>query len=194
MNQTSSHSSLFSSSLPPAPDRPLTPSGRFNRLSYLAWYGFINLMGLMCLFGTGLIMGIFSLSQVTWDDQLLNALSGSFGFIMFGISILFFYFHVVLIIRRLHDTNRSGWWCLLFFVPVIQFILIVYLLLVPGSKANNDYGAPRPSPVWEKILGWMILIVLLLSLLMLGRLFSFMMGTGHLDLPHKLIPKNTGYF
>ena len=30
--------------------------------------------------------------------------------------------------RRLHDTNRSGWWQLVVLIPVIGFFLILYFL------------------------------------------------------------------
>ncbi len=30
--------------------------------------------------------------------------------------------------RRLHDTNRSGWWQLIVLVPIIGFFVILYFL------------------------------------------------------------------
>ncbi len=35
--------------------------------------------------------------------------------------------------RRLHDTNRSGWWQLIAFVPVIGFIVMVVFLAQEGK-------------------------------------------------------------
>jgi uncharacterized membrane protein YhaH (DUF805 family) len=40
--------------------------------------------------------------------------------------------------RRLHDTDRSGWWQLLYFVPVIGWILLIIWCLEPGEP--NRYG------------------------------------------------------
>lgn len=57
----------------------------------------------------------------------------------------------VMVIRRLHDINFKGWWCLAVLVPyVIAPALVpfatVILLLVPGSEGNNRFGpAPRAS-------------------------------------------------
>jgi uncharacterized membrane protein YhaH (DUF805 family) len=42
--------------------------------------------------------------------------------------------------RRLHDTDRSGWWLLVMFVPLVGWIILVVLLAQEG-KANR-YGAP----------------------------------------------------
>jgi len=45
--------------------------------------------------------------------------------------------------RRLHDTDRSGWWQLLYFVPLIGWIVLI-VFLVQESRANrytNSSGA-----------------------------------------------------
>jgi len=41
--------------------------------------------------------------------------------------------------RRLHDTDRSGWWQLLMFVPFIGFILLIVLWAQEGKR--NRYCA-----------------------------------------------------
>ena len=41
--------------------------------------------------------------------------------------------------RRLHETNRSGWWQLLWFVPVIGWIvIIIFLAQEPAPSQNAD--------------------------------------------------------
>ncbi len=44
-------------------------------------------------------------------------------------------------VRRLHDTNRSGWWLLLGLLPVAGVIILIVFLALDGSPQNNDYGA-----------------------------------------------------
>ncbi|WMJ67812.1 DUF805 domain-containing protein [Stenotrophomonas sp. 24(2023)] len=46
-------------------------------------------------------------------------------------------------VRRLHDTDRSGWWLLLAFVPFASLALLVFMLL-PGNAGDNRFGAPVP--------------------------------------------------
>lgn len=46
-------------------------------------------------------------------------------------------------IRRLHDTDRSGWWLLLAMVPFAGLVLLVFLLL-PSTPGGNRFGAPVP--------------------------------------------------
>jgi uncharacterized membrane protein YhaH (DUF805 family) len=50
---------------------------------------------------------------------------------------------VMVLIRRLHDTDRSGWWALIAFVPVIGLIALLVLLALPGDKVSNRFGPPR---------------------------------------------------
>ncbi len=47
-------------------------------------------------------------------------------------------------VRRLHDTDRSGWWILLSLVPVAGLILFVFYLQ-PGTRGPNRFG-PDPRP------------------------------------------------
>jgi uncharacterized membrane protein YhaH (DUF805 family) len=77
-------------------------------------------------------------------------------------------------IRRLHDTNRSGWWMLLGIVPyalsialllsgnlamagivailsLICAIGLLVLMVLEGTKGPNDYGADPKGPDVEKV-------------------------------------------
>jgi uncharacterized membrane protein YhaH (DUF805 family) len=42
-------------------------------------------------------------------------------------------------IRRLHDTNRSGWWLLLAFVPLVGLVLLMFMVQ-DSEPAPNLYG------------------------------------------------------
>jgi len=47
--------------------------------------------------------------------------------------------------RRLHDTDRSGWWQLLWFVPIIGWIILIVFLATPGTGADNRFDAAPSS-------------------------------------------------
>ena len=42
--------------------------------------------------------------------------------------------------RRLHDTDRSGWWQLLWFIPLIGWIIIIVFLCQRGTQGPNRFG------------------------------------------------------
>ena len=101
---------------------------------------------------------------------------------------------MVISIRRLHDMNRSGWLILLFLLPIVNILLGLYLLLGSGTAGVNNYGLPRETPVWEKILAWLMIIITVLSFLASGSMVSYMFGTGELEMPQEVIQKGTQYF
>jgi uncharacterized membrane protein YhaH (DUF805 family) len=47
-------------------------------------------------------------------------------------------------VRRLHDTNRSGWWLLILLLPLIGAIVLVIFLALDSSAGDNQYG-PNPK-------------------------------------------------
>ena len=47
-------------------------------------------------------------------------------------------------VRRLHDTDRTGWWFCLLVIPVVGAIALLVLLLLDGTHGPNEYG---PDPL-----------------------------------------------
>lgn len=47
-------------------------------------------------------------------------------------------------VRRLHDTNKSGWWVLLVPIPVINLAYLVWLA-TDSDKGTNRFGADTKS-------------------------------------------------
>ena len=47
-------------------------------------------------------------------------------------------------IQRLHDQGRSGWWALTLLVPLVNLVLLYFLLGVAGDDGPNKYGPPPP--------------------------------------------------
>ena len=43
--------------------------------------------------------------------------------------------------RRLHDMNKSGWMQLIWLIPILGWIYMIYVLAQPGDAADNQYGA-----------------------------------------------------
>jgi uncharacterized membrane protein YhaH (DUF805 family) len=44
-------------------------------------------------------------------------------------------------IRRLHDTDRSGWWWLIPLIPLIGAIVIFVFMVLDGTSGQNQYGS-----------------------------------------------------
>lgn len=50
---------------------------------------------------------------------------------------------IMLSIRRLHDIDKSGWWFLISFIPVIGSLVLLYFACLK-SDADNRFG-PQPT-------------------------------------------------
>lgn len=46
--------------------------------------------------------------------------------------------------RRLHDTDRSGWWLLLVFIPIIGGLVLLVFMILDGTPGTNRFG-PNPK-------------------------------------------------
>ncbi len=74
--------------------------------------------------------------------------------IISGMSVLLiFYFlyglaiiipSIAVLVRRLHDTNHSGWWYFIVLIPIIGGIWVLILLIKNGDIGENQYG-PNPK-------------------------------------------------
>ncbi len=47
---------------------------------------------------------------------------------------------IAVAIRRLHDTDRSGWWLLLWFIPFFGWIVLFIFLVMGGTRGPNRFG------------------------------------------------------
>jgi uncharacterized membrane protein YhaH (DUF805 family) len=43
-------------------------------------------------------------------------------------------------VRRLHDTDRSGWWVLIGLIPLIGAIVLIVFMVQAGTPGENRYG------------------------------------------------------
>jgi uncharacterized membrane protein YhaH (DUF805 family) len=46
-------------------------------------------------------------------------------------------------IRRLHDTDKSGWWLLISLIPLVGIIVLIVFWATEGTPGPNRYGAPE---------------------------------------------------
>ena len=89
--------------------------GRINRAKF--WLGIVIVWVTMLVF-----------------SGIAGALNSSFGWLMFAISI-----------KRWHDRDKSGWWVLIGFIPIIGAIwALVETGFLEGTQGPNQYG---PDPL-----------------------------------------------
>lgn len=108
-------------------DKFIGIDGRINRKKYI--FRSLLLWGMGCIFELCVIM-----SRVEQLDFIAGDLPGMVLLTIVGIPWM------MLMVRRLHDLNRNGFWSLLVFVPVASFFLFLYLCCFRGTRGRNSYG------------------------------------------------------
>ena len=71
---------------------------------------------------------------------LANAAGTFFSVLLILYAVALFLPSLGLSIRRLHDTNRTGWWLLVGLVPLIGDIVLLVFYASAGDSGQNQYG------------------------------------------------------
>lgn len=103
-----------------------TFNGRARRTEYWAFTGFFILVMMI-------VSALSELGQGVGLDILGSAVLAIF---VLGSFVPAFAVRV----RRLHDTNRTGYWMLLSLLPVVGGLVLLVFDVLPGTKGSNRYG------------------------------------------------------
>lgn len=104
-------------------------SGRAPRAEYWWFYlliivGYLVAMILDSIVGTGGVLG-------------------SYGILTLVLGLAIIIPSLAVGARRLHDTDRSGWWLLIGLIPLIGAIVLLVFFVLEGTKGDNRFG---PDP------------------------------------------------
>ena len=103
-------------------------TGRARRKEY--WmFALINV--LICV-----VLAVIDVQSGMSNPMGLGVLSGLYSLAVFVPSL-------AVSVRRLHDTDRSGWWLLILLVPLIGAIVFLVFMLLDSQPGENRHG---PSP------------------------------------------------
>lgn len=131
-------------------------NGRIGRLRYLAY-------GIGANFLLGLVMIPLVGASAFMGGEAAASTVGTIGMVAFYAATIVI--SVMFAKRRLNDLNRSGWWSLLLFVPIVNLAPVIYLLFFPGSEGGNNFGpAPQANSIGVLILGWMLPALMILGI------------------------------
>ena len=112
----------FSEAVKSGFDHYATFSGRASRPAYWWWVLFVIVVSIVA--------------------SMIDAAIGTWGVFtgLAGLALLLP--NISVSIRRLHDTNRTGWWILIGLIPLIGFIVLLIFYLEQGDDGENQYGPP----------------------------------------------------
>jgi|RhiMethySRZTD1v2_1073278.scaffolds.fasta_scaffold99419_5 uncharacterized membrane protein YhaH (DUF805 family) len=84
---------------------------------------------------------------------IIDAIIGTYNTAL-GIGLLSGLFYLAILVpsialntRRLHDIGKSGWFQLLFIIPIVGFILWIIWMVRDSDDGVNKYGPSPKAPV-----------------------------------------------
>ena len=105
-------------------------NGRARRKEYWMWTLYCTIILLIS-------MALDNLFGLTFE-LLGQDLGYGWLYLIFG--IIQFIPGLAVVVRRLHDVGKSGWYYLIILIPLIGFIWILVLLCTDGVKEENKWG------------------------------------------------------
>ena len=72
---------------------------------------------------------------------ILIQIASIFVILYIGYAVAVIIPSIAVAIRRLHDTDKSGWWLLIALVPFVGFIVLLVFYIMEGTAGPNQFGA-----------------------------------------------------
>lgn len=126
-----------------------SPNGRINRLQFLGGYlTVLILVTLLYIIPTLIFVFMYSSSETFYgitnagdfiiniESMHTNLLADSWLAMLFFLpaTLIMVYGKICLDIKRFRDTGFSPWFILLFLVPWVNILVLLFLLLFPGRE------------------------------------------------------------
>ncbi len=110
----------------------VTVKGRASRSEYW-WFTLFNvLVSLFIGFGIGFITIILA-----WDTNFSDMV---FDITINTLTLIIMLPAICVSVRRLHDTDRRGWWVLLWLIPLVGGIVMLFFTCEKSMEGDNRFG------------------------------------------------------
>jgi uncharacterized membrane protein YhaH (DUF805 family) len=106
-------------------------SGRSRRMEY--WMFFVGYLGAAII--ASILDGILGMSGM---------IGGVYGPLTLLLGLGCIVPSIACMVRRLHDQDKSGWFALLAFIPLLGGLILLVFMFLEGTRGDNQYG-PDPK-------------------------------------------------
>jgi uncharacterized membrane protein YhaH (DUF805 family) len=95
------------------------------------------------------LFNVLILVLLVMVDGLIGTLNEEAGFGLFSglYSLAVLIPGIAVLVRRLHDIDRTGWWALIGLVPFVGGIVLLVLAALDSTPGENRFG---PNPKLEQ--------------------------------------------
>lgn len=118
--------------------------GRAQRKEYWMFFLINFLLGIVIQILVGLAVSFGGSSS----ESIISILGSLWG--LYSLAILIP--SIAVSIRRLHDTNHSGWWLLINLIPFAGLIVFIIFMATDSQPGENRYG-PNPKGIKSNLAG-----------------------------------------
>ncbi len=106
-------------------------SGRASRKEFWMFQLFLAL-----IYFAALILDVYLGTTFEEGRSVFQGVFSSLAFLVHLVPL------IAVTVRRLHDIDKSGWYALLFIIPVVGPILWLVWMLTAGTRGENRFGPP----------------------------------------------------
>lgn len=115
---------------------------------YVTWKGrasrsefwFFILFAFICAIVASIIDGILGTTFKTVNPMTGLQQNAGYGYVYIIVALALFLPNISVMVRRLHDTGRSGWWYWIALIPLVGVILLIVWFATKGTTGSNEYG------------------------------------------------------
>ncbi|QDP97271.1 DUF805 domain-containing protein [Microlunatus elymi] len=115
----------------------VTLHGRASRSEFWWWFLIYAGGGVLLSILNQAVVGAAPTGQTSLSEIIDHTVKVSIASTAW--SLINFVGAVTLTVRRLHDTNRSGWWWFIQLVPVIGSIIMIIFVALPTHPAGSRF-------------------------------------------------------
>lgn len=115
-------------------------SGRSRRMEFWMWVLFQFVIGIVFFVAMMVVGGAAIMSGEPGQVMAGGGIIALLYILNLLLMLAFFIPNLAVTVRRLHDSNRSGWWILLFWGPYLM-ILFSLVMVGAGAVAASKGGA-----------------------------------------------------
>jgi uncharacterized membrane protein YhaH (DUF805 family) len=153
--------------------------GRMNRKNYII-LSFLPIL-IILISAIPIMIKIFSMGNEVYDIGDTIFIPTYFGL------LLSIWISLAINVKRLHDVNMSGFFVILNFIPYINILLWIFLMIIKGSNGENKYGINTDindnKVIYRILIG--IIFTFIISIIMVMPFFVKALVDTHLNMVQK---------
>ena len=114
-------------------------NGRARRKEYWMWFLVYSIILMGCTVLDNALGTVFMM-----DGGPLGEISMGYGWAYTICGLAHFLPSLSVLVRRLHDVGKSGWFYFIILIPIVGLIWLLVLLCTDGHQGENKWG-PNPK-------------------------------------------------